>query len=64
MTGSRPRDLGAEIRILSFTVDCDTFSNEEKVGVVVPETGVEVEVTGSEAMFFFFLVKLCDKNTG
>ena len=32
----------------SYTVDCDTFSNEEKVAVVVPVTSVEV--TGSEAM--------------
>ena len=26
----------------SFTVNCDTFSNEEKVAVVVPVTSVEV----------------------
>ena len=32
----------------SFTVNCDTFSNEEKVAVVVPVTSVEV--TCSEAM--------------
>ena len=31
----------------SFTVDCDTFSNEEKIAAV---TSVEVEATGYEAM--------------
>ena len=45
---SMSHDLGAEIRMHSFTVDCDTFSNEEKVAAVVPVTCVEV--TGSEAM--------------
>ena len=34
----------------SLAVDCDTFSNEEKVAVVVPVTSVEVEATCSEAM--------------
>ena len=46
--GSYSRDLGAEIRMHSFTVNCDTFSNEEKVSVVVPVTSVEA--TCSEAM--------------
>ena len=46
--GSSSHDLGAEIRMHSFTVNCDTFSNEEKVAVVVPVTSVEV--TLSEAM--------------
>ena len=32
----------------SFAVDCYTFSDEEKIAVVVPVTSVEV--TGSEAM--------------
>ena len=32
----------------SFTVNCDTFSNEEKVAAVVPVTSVEV--TCSESM--------------
>ena len=41
-------DLGAEIRMHSFTVNCDTFSNEEKVAAVVPVASVEV--TCSEAM--------------
>ena len=32
----------------SFTVDCDTFQNEEKVAVFVPLTSVQV--TDSEVM--------------
>ena len=43
----------------SFTVDYDTFSNDEKVAVVVPVTSVEV--TCSEA---YFDVKVFDENTG
>ena len=46
--GSSSHDLGAELRMHSFTVNCDTFSNEEKVAAVVQETSVEV--TCSEAM--------------
>ena len=34
----------------SLTVDCETFSTEEKVAVIVTVTSVEVEVTDSEAM--------------
>ena len=34
--GSSSHDLGAELRMHSFTVNCDTFSNEEKVAAVVP----------------------------
>ena len=45
---SSSHDIGAELRMHSFTVNCDTFSNEEKVAVVVPVTSVEV--TCSEAM--------------
>ena len=40
--GSGSRDLGAELRMHSFTVNCDTFSNEEKVAVVVSVTSVDV----------------------
>ena len=40
--GSSSHDLGAELRMHSFTVNCDTFSNEEKVVAVVPVTSVEV----------------------
>ena len=46
--GSSSHDLGAELRMHSFTVNCDTFPNEEKVAEVVPVTSVEV--TCSEAM--------------
>ena len=46
--GSRSHDLGAERRMHSLSVDCDTFSNEEKAAEVVPVTCVEV--TCSEAM--------------
>ena len=46
--GSRSHDLGAELRMHSFTVDCDPFSNEEKVAIVVPVT--YVDITASEAM--------------
>ena len=55
---SRPNDLGAELGMHSFTVNCDTFSNKKKVAAVVPVTSVEV--TCSEAMLalsfstFFF----------
>ena len=40
--GSSSHYLGAELRMHSFTVNCDTFSNEEKVAAVVPVTRVEV----------------------
>ena len=46
--GSSSHDLGAELRMHSFSVNCDTFSNEERVAAVVPVTSVEV--TCSEAM--------------
>ena len=46
--GSRSHDLGTELIMHSLIIDCDTFSNDEKVAVVVPVTSVEV--TCSEAM--------------
>ena len=46
--GSSSHDLGAELRMHSFTVNCDTFSNGAKVAAVVPVTSVEV--TCSEAI--------------
>ena len=46
--GSSSHDLGAELRMHSFTVNCDTFSNEEKVAAVFPVTCVDI--TCSEAM--------------
>ena len=49
--GSISHDLEAELIMHYLTVDCSTFSNEEKVAVVVPVTSVEV--AGSEAMLAF-----------
>ena len=64
--GSRSHDLGAELRMHSLTVDCDTFSNEEKVAEVVPV--IRVEVTCLEAMlalsFSTLLVKCLIKILG
>ena len=47
--GSSSHDLGAELRMHSFTVNCDTISNEEKVAAVVPISSIEI--TSSVAMF-------------
>ena len=64
--GSSSHDLGAESRMHSFTINCDTFSNEEKVAAVVPVTSVEE--TCSEAMlalsFSTLLVKCLMKILG
>ena len=64
--GSSSHDLGAELSMRSFTVNCDTFSNEEKVAAVVSVTSVEV--TCSEAMlalsFSTLLVKCLMKILG
>ena len=49
----------------SFIVNCDTFSNEQKVAVAVPVTSVEV--TCSEAMLaldFSTLLVVFDEKTG
>ena len=40
--GSSSYDVEAKLRMHSFTVNCDTFSNVEKVASVVPVTSVEV----------------------
>ena len=65
-TGSSLHDLGTELRMPSFTVNCDTFSNDEKVAAVVP--AASVEVTCSEAMlalsFSTLLVKCLMKIVG
>ena len=45
---SSSHDFGAEVRMHYFTVNCDTFSIEEKVAAVVQVTSVVV--TSSEAM--------------
>ena len=64
--GSSSHHLGAEIRMHSFTVNCDTFSNEEKVAAVVPVTSVKA--TCSEEMlalcFSTLLVKCLMKILG
>ena len=63
--GSSSHDLGAELRMHSFTVNCDTFLNEEKVAAVVPVTSVKVAC--SEAMLalisVYFVGKVFDENT-
>ena len=58
--GSSSHDLVAELKMLSFTVNCLTLSNKKKVAVVVPVTSVEV--AGSEAMLalsFSTLLVMC-----
>ena len=64
--GSSSHGLGAELRMHSFTVNCDTFSKEEKVAAVVSVTSVEV--TCAEAMlalsFSTLLVKCVMKRLG
>ena len=64
--GSNSHYIGAEIRMHSFTVNCDTFSNEETVAAVVPVTSVEA--TCSESMlalrFTTLLVKCLMKILG
>ena len=58
--GSSSHDLGAELRMHSFTVHCDTFSNKEIVAIVVPVTSVDV--TSSEAMLALSLCTLLVKH--
>ena len=64
--GSSSLDLGAELSMHSFTVNCDSFSFEENVAAVVPVTSVEV--TCSEAMlalsFSTLLVRCLMKRQG
>ena len=64
--GSSSHDFGAELIMHSFTVNCDTFSNEEKVAAVDPVTSVEV--TFSEAMlalsFSTLLIRCLTKILG
>ena len=57
--GSSSHDLGAELRMHSFTVNCDTFPNEEKVAAVVQVTSVEV--TCSETLLALSLSTLLVK---
>ena len=64
--GSSSNDLGAELRMHSFTINCDSFTNEEKFAAIVPVASVEV--TCSEAMlaqsFTTWLVKCLMKILG
>ena len=64
--GSGSHELGAELRMHSLTVNCDIFSNKEKVAVVVPVTSEEI--TCSEEMlaltFSSLLVKCSMKILG
>ena len=57
--GSSSHDLGEELRMHSFTLNCDTFSNEEKVAAVVPVTSVDVIC--SEAMLALSFSTLLEK---
>ena len=60
--GSSSHDLGVELIMHSFTVNCDTFSNEEKLAAVVRVTSIEV--TCSKASFSTLLVKCLMKILG
>ena len=54
--GSSSHDLGAELRMHYFTVNCDTFSNEKKVAAVVPVTSVEVTCSEEHVKLAFLLL--------
>ena len=55
--GSKSHDLGAKLRMHSFTVNRDTFSYDENVAVVVPGTSVEESVIS--ALSFSTLLVMC-----
>ena len=58
--GSSSHDVGAEIRMHFFIVNCDTFSNEEKVAAVVSVTSVEVTCSKAIlALRFSTLLVMC-----
>ena len=58
--GSSSHDLGEELRLHSNTVNCDTFSNEQKFAVVVSVTSVEVACLGAMlAPSFSTLMVMC-----
>ena len=59
-TGSSSHDFGAELKKHSFTVNCDTFPNEEKFAAIVPVTSVEVAC--SEAMLTLSISTLLVKG--
>ena len=64
--GSSSHDLGAELRMHCFTVNCGTFSIEEKVAAVVPVTSVEATCSGAMLALSFstLLVKCLMKILG
>ena len=58
--GSSSHDLGAEIRMHFFTVNGDTFSNEEKVTAGFPVTSDEVTCADAMlALSFSTLLVMC-----
>ena len=64
--GSSSHNIGAELILHSFTVNCDTFSNGEKVATVVPVTSVEVTCSEAKIVLSFstLLVKCLMKIQG
>ena len=64
--GSSSHDLGAELIMHSFTVNCDTFSNEENIAAVVPvkSAGVTCSQTMLALSFSTLLVKCLMKILG
>ena len=50
------RDLRTELRMHSLTTDCDTFSNEEKVAVVVPVAGIVVAFFQSNISYIYMYI--------
>ena len=59
---SRSHDLGH----MTFDMDCDAFSNEEKLAEVVQLTNVDTEVTGQKttsALSLCTLLSMCRMKT-
>ena len=59
--GSSSYDLGAELSMHSFTVNCDTLANEENVAAVVP---VNMFRSNVSSRFLYCDGKVFDENTG
>ena len=53
--GSSSHDLGAELRMHSFTVNCGTLLNEEKVAAVVPS----IDMFGRLMQHFAAVIIVC-----
>ena len=64
--GSSSHDIGAELRMHSYTVNCETFLNEEKVAAVVPVASVQETFSGAMLALSFstLLVKCLMKILG